>query len=81
MEELVLIENRRNPRHLRPHFRMEAMARHRTHSAEFKRQSVQEFLAGETLHGLATQREPLVRFVRSPLSVASGVQNDSATRP
>ena len=29
------------------------MAKHRTHSIEFKRQVAQEFLAGETLHGLA----------------------------
>jgi transposase len=29
------------------------MARHRTHSIEFKRQVAQEFLAGETLHALA----------------------------
>src|SRR6202162_4427592 len=29
------------------------MAKHRSHSIEFKRQVAQEFLAGETLHGLA----------------------------
>ncbi|MGO9774620.1 MAG: transposase [Roseiarcus sp.] len=29
------------------------MAKHRIHSIEFKRQVAQEFLAGETLHGLA----------------------------
>ena len=29
------------------------MAKHRSYSIEFKRQVVQEFLAGETLHGLA----------------------------
>jgi transposase len=29
------------------------MAKHRTHSIEFERQVAQEFLAGETLHGLA----------------------------
>lgn len=29
------------------------MAKHRTHSLEFKRQVAQEFLAGETLHGLS----------------------------
>ncbi|HVP13808.1 MAG TPA: helix-turn-helix domain-containing protein, partial [Phycisphaerae bacterium] len=29
------------------------MAKHRTHSVEFKRQIAQEFLGGETLHGLA----------------------------
>jgi transposase len=32
---------------------MKAMAKHRTHSTEFKRQIAQEFVAGETLHGLA----------------------------
>ena len=29
------------------------MAKHRSHSIEFKRQVAQEFLAGETLHALA----------------------------
>jgi len=29
------------------------MAKHRRHSVEFKRQVAQEFVAGETLHGLA----------------------------
>ena len=29
------------------------MAKHRTHSTEFKRQVVREFLSGETLHALA----------------------------
>ena len=29
------------------------MARHRIHSIAFKRQVVQEYQAGETLHGLA----------------------------
>ena len=29
------------------------MAKHRTHSIEFKRQVAQDFIAGETLHGLA----------------------------
>ena len=33
------------------------MAKHRTHSIEFKRQVVQEFLAGERLHGLAKRHE------------------------
>ncbi len=30
------------------------MAKYRSHSIEFKRQVAQEFLAGETLHGLAS---------------------------
>jgi hypothetical protein len=33
------------------------MAKHRTHSIEFKRQVAQEFLAGETLHGLGLRPE------------------------
>ena len=33
------------------------MAKHRTHSIAFKRQIVQEYLAGETLHGLARRHE------------------------
>jgi transposase len=33
------------------------MAKHRTYSIEFKRQVAQEFLAGETLHGLARRHD------------------------
>lgn len=33
------------------------MARHRTHATEFKRQIVLEYLAGETLHGLAKRHD------------------------
>ncbi|WP_352742004.1 hypothetical protein [Mesorhizobium sp. M0676] len=33
------------------------MVTYRTHSIEFKRQVVQEFLSGETLHGLAKRHE------------------------
>lgn len=36
------------------------MSRHRSHSIEFKRQVAQEFLGGETLHGLV-QRHDLSR--------------------
>ena len=36
------------------------MAKHRTHSTEFKRQVAEEYLAGETLHGLS-QRHDLSR--------------------
>jgi hypothetical protein len=39
------------------------MAKHRTYSIEFKRQVAQEFLAGETLHGLA-RRHHVYRGVR-----------------
>ena len=33
------------------------MAKHRSHSIEFKRQIAQEFLAGETVHGLAKRHD------------------------
>ena len=33
------------------------MAKNRSHSVEFKRQVAQEFLAGETLHGLAKRHD------------------------
>ena len=33
------------------------MAKHRTPSIDFKRQVVQEYLAGETFHGLARRHE------------------------
>ena len=36
---------------------MRAMARHRTHSDEFKRQIAQEFVTGETLHELAKRHD------------------------
>lgn len=44
--------------------RMEAMVRHRTHSIEFKRQVVQDYLAGETLHGLAKRHDLSRNLVR-----------------
>jgi transposase len=40
------------------------MARHRSHSVEFKRQVAQEFLAGETLHGLAKRRDISRNLIR-----------------
>jgi transposase len=40
------------------------MAKHRTHSIEFKRQVAQEFLAGETLHGLAKQHDICRNLIR-----------------
>jgi transposase-like protein len=62
------------------------MARYRTRSMEFKRQVAQEFLAGETVHGLAkwhdicpnlirvwvrnTRPETLTRTLRPPTFVA-----------
>ncbi|MGO4440800.1 transposase [Rhizobium sp. RAF56] len=40
------------------------MARHRSHSIEFKRQVAQEFIAGETLHGLAKRHEVSRTLIR-----------------
>jgi transposase len=36
---------------------MKAMAKHRSHNIEFKRQVAQEFIAGETLHGLSKRHD------------------------
>jgi transposase len=43
---------------------MKAMAKHRNHSADFKRQVAQEFLAGETLHGLAKRHDVSRNLIR-----------------
>ena len=40
------------------------MAKHRTHSTEFKRQVAQEFLAGEALHGLAKRHDLSRNLIR-----------------
>ena len=40
------------------------MAKHRTYSIEFKRRVVQEFLAGETLHGLAKRHDVCRNLIR-----------------
>lgn len=40
------------------------MARHRSHSVDFKRQLAQEFLAGETLHGLAKRHDVSRNLIR-----------------
>jgi len=40
------------------------MAKHRSHSIEFKRQVSQEFLAGETLHGLAKRHDICRNLIR-----------------
>lgn len=43
---------------------MKAMAKHRTHSVEFKRQVSQEYLAGETLHGLSNRHDISRQLIR-----------------
>jgi transposase len=40
------------------------MPKHRTHSIEFKRQASQEFLAGETLHGLSKRHDICRNLIR-----------------
>ena len=40
------------------------MARHRSHSIEFKRQVAQEFVAGETLYGLAKRHDLSRQLIR-----------------
>lgn len=40
------------------------MTKHRTHSAEFKRQVSQEYLAGETLHGLSKRHDISRNLIR-----------------
>src|ERR1700733_9927994 len=44
--------------------RMEAMAKHRAHSVEFKRQIAQDFIAGETLHALASRHDVSRTLIR-----------------
>jgi transposase len=43
---------------------MKAMAKHRSHSIEFKRQVAQEFIAGETLHALARRHDVSRNLIR-----------------
>jgi len=40
------------------------MTKHRSHSIEFKRQIAQEFLGGETLHGLAKRHDISRNLIR-----------------
>jgi transposase len=43
---------------------MKAMAKHRTHSIEFKRRVAQDFIAGETLHALASRHDISRNLIR-----------------
>ncbi|WP_307726179.1 transposase, partial [Sinorhizobium fredii] len=45
-------------------FAERTMAKHRSHSIEFKRQVVQEYLSGETLHGLARRHDLQRQLIR-----------------
>ena len=40
------------------------MAKHRTHSIEFKRQIAEDFIAGETLHALASRHDISRNLIR-----------------
>jgi transposase len=56
------------------------MAKHRSHSIEFKRQVVQEYLAGETLHGLAYRHDLSRNLIRIWVQKyeAGGLDEDTA---
>jgi transposase-like protein len=43
---------------------MKAMTKHRSHSVAFKRQIAQEFIAGETLHGLLKRHDISRQLIR-----------------
>ena len=55
------------------------MANHRTHSSEFKRQVAQEYLAGETLHGLSKRHDLSRNLIRIWVEKyqAGGLDEDS----
>ena len=56
------------------------MAKHRSHSIEFKRQVAQEFLAGETLHGLAKRHDLSRNLIRIWVEkYQAGVFDEDAT--
>ncbi len=40
------------------------MTKHRSHSVEFKRQAAQEFISGETLHGLSKRHDLSRQLIR-----------------
>ena len=56
------------------------MAKHRTHSIEFKRQVVQEFLGGETPHALA-KRHGITRNLIKIWVAKYEAGASTATRP
>src|ERR1700687_3876869 len=57
---------------------MKAMARHRSHSIEFKRQVAQEFIAGETLHGLAARHGVSRNLIRWVMKFEAGAFDEDA---
>ncbi len=58
------------------------MAKHRTRGIAFKRQVAQEYLAGETLHGLAKRRDICRNLIRVWVQkYAAGDCNEDAAAP
>jgi transposase len=58
------------------------MATQRRHCTEFKRQVVQEYLAGETLYGLAKRHDLARNLIRIWLREhEAGARDDEAQRP
>ena len=56
------------------------MAKHRSHSIAFKRQVAQEFMAGETLHGLAKHHDLSRNLIRIWVQkYEAGAFDDDAT--
>ena len=56
------------------------MAKHRSHSIEFKRQVAQEYIAGETLHGLAKRHDISRNLIRIWVQrYEAGAFDDDAT--
>ena len=56
------------------------MTKHRSHSAAFKRQVAQEFIAGETLHGLAKRHDVSRNLIRIWVQkYEAGAFDDDAT--
>ena len=56
------------------------MVRHRSHSIEFKRQVVQDYLAGETLHSLARRHDLSRNLIRIWIQkFEAGAFDDEAT--
>jgi transposase-like protein len=60
---------------------MKAMAKHRSHSIEFKRQVAQEFIAGETLHALSSRHDVSRTLIRIWVrKFEAGALDDDAPR-
>jgi hypothetical protein len=64
LPEMIGFAASKNWRRVRAFKRKRPMAKHRTHNIEFKRQVAQEFLGGETLHGLAKRHDICRNLIR-----------------